>query len=107
MKREGINIKELISLLHPTAALGSFPKEYWKKVEKMSPYLVKRQCFGSPIGYFHGKTSFLLVAIRALECFDEKAFLYAGGGLVSLSQLKSEWTELQLKLTEIKKILGL
>lgn len=104
---DDLKIKDLISRLHPTAALGTLPKDMWRQVEDMNPYSMKRQSFGSPIGFFYKKTTFLIVAIRALECFDNKAYLFAGGGVISLSKVESEWHELKLKLNAIKLTLGL
>ncbi len=91
--------------LHPTAALGSYPKKEGLSWLKEDTLQKERSFFGAPFGYFNGKDkSFCLVAIRNLEWRDSKIRIYSGGGIIHGSILQKEWRELFLKREQVKKI---
>ena len=91
--------------LHPTAALGSYPKQEGLSWLKKQNQQIKRTFFGAPFGYFNGKdTAFCLVAIRNLEWRDSKIRIYSGGGIIRDSILQKEWRELFLKREQVKRI---
>ncbi len=91
--------------LHPTAALGSYPKEEGFLWLKEHPQQKQRTFFGAPFGYFNGKDrAFCLVAIRNLEWSGSNIRIYSGGGILRDSVLQKEWRELFLKREQVKKI---
>ena len=90
--------------LHPTAALGGYPKKPALTWLQSQPSQQRRHFFGAPFGFFDSnKKSFCLVALRALEWNEEKSFIFSGGGLIRESLLQKEWRELDLKRQQVKK----
>lgn len=107
----------LVRALHPTPALGAFPKStglsWLAEVEKKIP----RRRFGAPFGLLSaqspldpadgaGLDSFCLVAIRNLQWDSAGAWIGAGCGVVQASQLEREWNEIQGKLRSVRKLFG-
>lgn len=98
----------LCQALHPTAALGGFPREAALEWLKQDPQQKRRGYFGAPFGFFNGRgNGFCLLALRGIE-WDSRGFrLGSGCGLVKSSILQKEWRELVLKRNQIKKFFGL
>lgn len=95
--REGVDIHELIRELHPTPAVGGFPKKesvaYLQDIEQM-----ERGWYAAPVGWYNLKGSGeFAVAIRSALLHGRKAFLYAGCGIVADSDPEKEWDETLLK----------
>ena len=93
--------------LHPTPALGAFPRdvgwEWLHSLEKQVP----RSRFGAPVGYFRkGQLSTCLVAIRNLQWVKDRVFLGAGCGVVEESQFQKEWAEVRAKMDSVRKLFG-
>jgi|GEM_PF-908591 len=91
--------KDLIKALHPTAALGVFPKDrgyqWLKDISKNSEY---RMAFGAPIAFNLNATHTLcLVQIRNIYWTNQGWCVGAGAGIVTDSQFLDEWEEIQLK----------
>ncbi len=102
-----VDFLQLVHALHPTPALGAFPKEkgfHW--LENYQTH-IQRGRFGAPAGYLHEGKSRCVVAIRNVQWTRKGMSLGAGCGIVSSSSLNQEWKEVQLKLKAIKGILGL
>lgn len=97
----------LVTALHPTAALGVFPRSAGLAVLRDDgPY--RRGRFGAPFGieWPDGRAS-VVVAIRNVQWTGRTVLLGAGAGLVAGSRLEREWAELALKRTTVKTMLGL
>lgn len=94
---KGVQIHELIRELHPTPAVGGFPKSdavlYIREIESL-----ERGWYSGPVGWFnmHGFGEFA-VAIRSALLYKNSATLYAGCGIVDDSQPENEWNETILK----------
>jgi menaquinone-specific isochorismate synthase len=102
------DVRELVQLLHPTPALGVSPRNYGLGWLRDLPYQKDRGLFGAPILFSLSDSETLcLVAIRSLQWSQEGARIGSGGGLVSASDLQSEWKELALKRESVMKALGL
>ena len=92
--------------LHPTAALGGFPRknalQLIKELENQD-----RGWYGAPIGWFdsNGDGEFV-VAIRSGIVAGNEAWLYSGAGIVADSDPASEWEESQIKLKPMLTALG-
>lgn len=102
-----LSFHTLINLLHPTPALGTYPKKNgidW--LEKLQQQ-VDRMNFGAPVGYVTGEESACYVAIRNMQWKKNQIFLGAGCGVVKESVIEKEWKEILLKLNSIKKMLAL
>lgn len=95
--KKGVQIHELISEMHPTPAVGGFPRDeavsYIHEIEQFD-----RGWYAAPIGWFNltGWGEFA-VAIRSALLHGKQATLYAGCGIVADSDPEKEWDETLLK----------
>lgn len=99
--RNNITIHELAGTLHPTPAVGGYPRE------EAIPYIgeietIDRGWYAGPIGWanLNGDGEFA-VAIRSALVSNKKASLFAGCGIVADSDPDKEWEETELKLTPL------
>lgn len=97
----------LVKALHPTPALGAFPREAGLRWLERYQTHVSRGRFGAPLGYVYRGKSRCVVAIRNVQWDAKGLSIGAGCGVVSASRVEDEWNELQLKLNTIKGFLGL
>ena len=100
-----IDFLSTVQKLHPTAALGGYPREealrWLQKYDKEN-----REYFGSPFGInFPNGDGFCLTAIRNIQWTLSLIKLGSGCGLTQKSQLKKEWQELHLKRQWLKNIM--
>jgi menaquinone-specific isochorismate synthase len=103
-----IDALRLIESLHPTAALGVYPRNYGIAWMKNLPYQSGRGVFGAPILFPISKyESICLVAIRCLQWTSDGSQIGTGCGIVSESQFQNEWEELALKRSSVIKVLGI
>lgn len=104
--KNGYSILDVVEGLHPTAALGGFPRknalQLIKELENQD-----RGWYGAPIGWFdsNGDGEFV-VAIRSGIVAGNEAWLYSGAGIVADSDPASEWEESQIKLKPMLTALG-
>lgn len=100
---------DLVRLLHPTPALGAFPREAgWKWLlseEASSP--VPRDRFGAPFGWVEDTDRICVVAIRNIQWRAGRTLLGSGCGVVAKSDPDREWAELALKRVSVRRALGL
>lgn len=96
----------LVRRLHPTPAMGGVPTdEAMTFLRRSEP--VPRGWYAAPIGWIdaHGDGVFA-VAIRSAVIQHDRAWLYAGAGIVADSQPEHEWTETALKFRPMLGALG-
>lgn len=100
--------RELVRRLHPTAALGAFPRmQGWDWLRKQDQ-TGERGRFGAPLGaLWPGKGALCVVAIRNIQWTHQEFRLGSGCGVIQESVLNREWQELSLKRQSIKRLLGL
>jgi menaquinone-specific isochorismate synthase len=92
---------ELITLLHPTPALGGYPKETaLPLLQQLEPF--DRGWYGAPIGMVSSQSSAFYAAIRSALIKEREIHLFAGLGLVEGSCPKKEWEELNAKMAWFK-----
>lgn len=110
--RSFLEAKKALAQLHPTAALGIYPRS--KAIfQDLSDFKLQkiRQDFGSPFGVLSENEIFSLVAIRNLlwnkKLNHHDIYLFAGCGVTQNSQLDMEWQEVLDKQDSVKKMLGL
>ena len=115
--RTPISMREVVQLLHPTAALGVYPRnaagQAWlQEADRRLP----RWRFGAPFGVsyrrdagnFDGNLDFsCLVAIRNVQWRGERICISAGCGVIESSELEWEWQECLSKIQSIKSLLDL
>jgi len=97
----------LVRVLHPTAALGVFPRAAGLGLLRdAGPH--RRGRFGAPFGVeWPDERAAVLVAIRNVQWMGPAVLLGAGAGLIAESRRDAEWAELQLKRATVKGMLGL
>lgn len=100
-------LQEVVSALHPTAALGAFPRKQgmaWLAAWNKS---CPRGRFGAPFGRFHGEGGDLIVAIRNVQWKKGRMILCAGAGMVKESCWLEEKKEMEIKAQCIRTLLQL
>lgn len=98
----------LVRAMHPTPALGAFPREPGMEWLKAHEQAVNRGRYGAPVGYItQGGEAASYVAIRNMQWTSDETKIGAGCGVVAQSTLEGEWQEILLKLQAIKELLGL
>ena len=98
---------EVVVALHPTAALGGYPRRPAIEWLERQAFHVARRRFGAPFGYRDGETSRCAVAIRGVQWKHQDLLIAAGCGVVEQSVVAAEWRELELKRRAIYANLGL
>jgi len=104
--KEGATILQLVKSLHPTPALGGVPREAaLEMIRRYEP--MNRGLYAAPIGWIDaaGNGEFA-VAIRSALLKEERAYLYAGGGIVGDSDAQSEYEETLVKFRPMLRALG-
>jgi len=101
------NYAALIEALHPTPALGTFPKQAGKQWLCDYEKRVPRKRYGAPVGVIHGDEGSFYVGIRNVQWNADGMALGAGGGVNAQSVLDREWNEIHRKLGAIKEVLSL
>jgi menaquinone-specific isochorismate synthase len=109
LKRE-VAAEELISLLHPTPAVGCMPRseEWLLKLQEYRSQLAVPGFFGAPFGYCSGGGEMtMVVSIRGVGWAGGEVSLPSGCGIVAGSAFDHEWRELRLKRESVMNMLRL
>ncbi|MCM2277788.1 MAG: chorismate-binding protein [Oligoflexia bacterium] len=107
-----VPFEKLVRALHPTAALGAFPRKPgwdWLRSQESAR---ERGRFGAPFGLLWPSGAEVaeascVVAIRNIQWDADELRLGSGCGLISESVLEREWDELALKRESVKRMMGL
>lgn len=109
-----VSFGELIRALHPTPALGAFPREAgWKWLHLLeSQNDLPRNRYGAPFGAAWKdeqghEEGLAVVAIRNVQWQNERILLCAGCGVIAESEFEREWQEVTGKIRAVKGILAL
>lgn len=96
----------LLDNLHPTPALGGYPKEEAISYIENNEFGT-RGLYGAPVGYIdmYDNCEFI-VAIRSMLIKKNQATLFAGCGIVQNSDADSEVEETAIKFNPMMKALG-
>lgn len=100
---------EIVDLLHPTAALGVFPRsERGRQLLRELRGEVAEPYFGAPFGFESDDgVAECLVSIRNIRLKGNAVAISSGCGVVADSKLDHEWRELALKRSSVKSLFGL
>lgn len=95
--KEGVNDEVLIQALHPSPAVGGWPRR------AAMNFLKKHECFArglyaAPIGLLEKERAELAVGIRSCLIVGSRISLFAGTGIVAGSDPLAEWKESEQKL---------
>ncbi len=95
------NLNEIIGLLHPTPAVGGFPKNtalnFINDNEKLN-----RGLYAGPIGRISAGHTEFAVGIRSLLEKNDKVHFYGGAGIVDKSIALNEWLETGDKIESVQ-----
>lgn len=87
---------DVLSLLHPTPAMGGTP---WcqarKTIKQLEPF--RRGWYAAPMGYYTKEQSEAIVCIRCALIIKNRMHLFSGTGIVEESDPYQEWDELNHK----------
>lgn len=99
--------EDLIRAIHPTAALGAYPKAQGMQWLKDYAVHIPRKRYGAPVGFIFKEMASFHVGIRNVQ-WDESGFsIAAGGGVIPESDFVEEKQEISAKLSAIKGSLAL
>lgn len=102
--KEKIHDAHLIEALHPTAAIGGWPKqEALEFIKEHEP--LDRGPYAAPLGFSSYDRSFFVVGIRSAIVDGSFLHLFAGTGIVQGSDPTQEWMELEMKISPFMEIL--
>jgi len=101
--------ESIVKALHPTPAVGTFPRKQGKEWLDEYQKHIDRKRFGAPVGFVfpESKQASCYVSIRNMQWDEKEIRICAGCGLVAASQCAREWAEINLKLQAIKEMLAL
>ena len=104
-----VAFRELVRALHPTAAIGAWPRNEGVQWLRAQPNALRRGRYGAPFGIIPPDSApgICLVAIRGAQWTPDGIQLLAGCGIVADSQVDREWHELNAKLDSVQEALGL
>lgn len=97
----GTGYWDIIKTLHPTPAVGGFPKQ------KSLDYILKnenleRGLYAGPIGHLSKNNCEIAVGIRSALIQEDKIHIYGGAGIVKESQPTNEWEETNKKIESVQ-----
>ena len=101
-------LSDLISRLHPTAAICGLPREQALEfIQRNEGY--SREYYSGFLGEVHYPVSgsaHLFVNLRCMQLFPDakQAWVYVGGGITASSQPEKEWEETRAKSETMKRV---
>ena len=96
---------ELLNALYPTPAVCGLPKDAARDFIIHNEFASRQYYsgFAGPL-YLEGGTH-LFVSLRCMRIDQEACSLYAGGGLLSDSDMETEWRETECKMDTMRGLL--
>ncbi|QXD15254.1 isochorismate synthase [Rhodocaloribacter litoris] len=102
--RETVETFDLLERLHPTPAVGGYPKaEALAAIRRLEPF--DRGWYAGPIGWVGVEEAEFAVALRCGLVRHESLALFSGAGLVLGSTPEAEWAEIEHKIVDFIRIL--
>ncbi|WP_420454927.1 isochorismate synthase [Rubrivirga sp.] len=108
---EGVGVREVLRALHPTPAVGGTPTPTaLDAIDRLETF--DRGLYAGPVGWVgrdeHGREAAdLAVGIRSGLVDGRSLSLYSGAGIVAGSDPASEWAEIEHKIGDFARVLGL
>lgn len=104
--REGVEDGEVLAALHPTPAVGGYPKEEaLEEIRTLEPF--DRGWYAGPVGWLGVDGAEFAVGIRSGLVRGGTLVLYSGAGIVEGSTPGGEWTEIEQKIGDFTGTFGL
>jgi menaquinone-specific isochorismate synthase len=90
--REGVQNEQILDALHPTPAVGGYPKkDSVERISQLEPF--DRGWYAAPVGWVSQDAAEFAVAIRSALVSKTKLHVFAGSGIVKGSLPEREWDE--------------
>ncbi|GMU92222.1 MAG: isochorismate synthase [Candidatus Hydrogenedentota bacterium] len=90
---------ELLAGLHPTPAVGGYPKEAALRwIADAEDF--DRGWYSGPVGWVGCDSAEFAVAIRSALVTDDRVSVYSGAGIIDGSEPRDEWGELEHKISQ-------
>ncbi|KAA0543154.1 isochorismate synthase [Bacillus sp. BGMRC 2118] len=104
--KDQVDLLEIVERLHPTPALGGFPKARALEEIRIHEQL-DRGWYAGPIGWLdHNGDGEFAVAIRSALFKQHEASLFAGCGIVAKSEPSKEYEETMIKFKPMLNAIG-
>ncbi len=104
--REGVTDAEVLLALHPTPAVGGYPRqEALEEIRALEPF--DRGWYAGPVGWIGAEGSEFAVGIRSGLIRGSRIALFSGAGIVAGSVPEDEWAEIEHKIGDFVRVFGL
>ena len=104
--REGVTDAELLRMLHPTPAVGGYPRdEALEEIRASEPF--DRGWYAGPVGWIGADGAEFAVGIRSGLVRGNRLALFSGAGIVAGSVPEGEWAEIEQKIGDFTRMFGL
>lgn len=104
--RSGVSSWDLMRHLHPTPAVGGYPAQAAMRVIRQSEEF-DRGWYAGPIGCVGYEDAEFAVALRCGVVAKDTLHLFSGAGIVTGSVPQAEWDEIEHKIVDFARVLGL
>lgn len=103
-----LNQKDILPLafyLHPTPAVSGLARD--KAIELIQKHEKhQRKFYAGMIGFVSNVQTKIYVNLRCAQLFDQKAYLFVGGGFTKESDIDKEWAEVNFKSRTLTSIMN-
>ncbi len=104
--REGVKDADILDALHPTPAVGGYPRvEALGEIRAVEPF--DRGWYAGPVGWIGADASEFAVGIRSGLVRGRTLALFSGAGIVAGSVPDEEWAEIEQKIGDFTRMFGL
>ncbi len=104
--REEVTDVEVLQALHPTPAVGGYPRgEALEEIRALEPF--DRGWYAGPVGWIGADASEFAVGIRSGLVRGNRLALFSGAGIVAGSVPEGEWAEIEQKIGDFTRMFGL
>ena len=109
--RDGVGVLDVLRALHPTPAVGGTPTPgALDAIDRLEPF--DRGLYAGPVGWVGldddgREAADLAVGIRSGLVDGRSLSLYSGAGIVDGSDPDAEWAEIEHKIGDFARVLGL
>ncbi|MGB3632724.1 MAG: isochorismate synthase [Rubrobacteraceae bacterium] len=104
--RKNVSDAEILDALHPTPAVGGYPREEaLEEIRALESF--DRGWYAGPVGWIGADSAEFAVGIRSGLVSGREISLFSGAGIVAGSTAENEWAEIEQKIGDFTRILGL
>lgn len=104
--RDGVTDAEVLGALHPTPAVGGYPREgALEDIRSLEPF--DRGWWAGPVGWVGADAAEFAVGIRSGLVRGRTLALFSGAGIVAGSKPEEEWAEIEQKIEDFTGAFGL